>query len=48
MHRILVSDSSSFKRAAKEIGAVTGGSLDILIHNAAKMEAGSVFKGFDH
>ena len=22
--------------------------LDILIHNAAKMKAGSVFKGFDH
>ncbi|RPD54459.1 NAD-P-binding protein [Lentinus tigrinus ALCF2SS1-6] len=33
--------------AAKQVSELTGGKLDCLIHNAARTEADSVFKGFD-
>ncbi|RPD54465.1 NAD-P-binding protein [Lentinus tigrinus ALCF2SS1-7] len=43
-----VVDYPSLQKAAKEIGEVTGGKLDCLIHNAARMDAEYITKGFDH
>ncbi|KAI0688580.1 NAD(P)-binding protein [Cerioporus squamosus] len=34
-------------KAAKQVSEVTGGKLDYLIHNAARMEPGPVMRGFD-
>ncbi|KAI0820521.1 NAD-P-binding protein [Trametes gibbosa] len=42
-----VVDYKSLERAAKEIAAVTGGTLDYLIHNAARMDIGSILRGYD-
>ncbi|KAI0776591.1 NAD-P-binding protein [Trametes elegans] len=42
-----VADHRSLERAAKEIVAVTGGALDVLIHNAARMNSTHIFRGFD-
>ncbi|EIW57033.1 NAD-P-binding protein [Trametes versicolor FP-101664 SS1] len=41
-------DHASLERAAEEVAAVTGGKLDFLIHNAARMSGDTVFFGFDH
>ena len=35
------------QRAAREMSRITGGTLDCLLHNAARMERDSVMKGFD-
>lgn len=32
--------------AASQVSAISGGKLDYLIHNAAKLDASTVFKGF--
>ncbi|KAH9846549.1 NAD-P-binding protein [Lenzites betulinus] len=42
-----VVDYKSLERAAKEVAAVTGGKLDYLIHNAARMNVESIFLGFN-
>ncbi|TFK84095.1 NAD-P-binding protein [Polyporus arcularius HHB13444] len=42
-----VTDYSTLEKAAKRISDVTGGKLDCLIHNAARMEPVPVMKGFD-
>ncbi|KAI0674060.1 NAD-P-binding protein [Trametes maxima] len=43
-----VVDAKSLARAAQEIGAITGGSLDYLIQNAAKVGHAKIVYGFDH
>ena len=35
------------QRAAQEISNISGGKLDCLIHNAARMSADTLYKGFD-
>ncbi|KAI0674049.1 NAD-P-binding protein [Trametes maxima] len=40
-----VADHRSIARSAKEIGSITGGKLDYLIHNAAKTDMGTMFQG---
>ncbi|KAH9911359.1 NAD-P-binding protein [Epithele typhae] len=42
-----VASPSSMKAAADAVGALSGGKLDCLIHNAAKLDVPSVIKGFD-
>ncbi|KAI0674048.1 NAD-P-binding protein [Trametes maxima] len=42
-----VTDHKSLARAAQEISAINGGSLDYLIHNAARMENAKISYGFD-
>ncbi|PIL26449.1 hypothetical protein GSI_12207 [Ganoderma sinense ZZ0214-1] len=41
-----VADYGTLERAAKQVSDITGGGLDYLIHNAAKLDM-SVFNGFD-
>ncbi|KZT66781.1 NAD(P)-binding protein [Daedalea quercina L-15889] len=41
-----VIDQHTMDRAAAEAAKVTGGSLDVLIHNAARMEKENMIKGF--
>ncbi|KAI0646061.1 NAD-P-binding protein [Trametes meyenii] len=43
-----VADAKSLSRAAQEIDVITGGSLDYLIHNAAKVGHATIAYGFDH
>ncbi|KAI0696857.1 NAD-P-binding protein [Cerioporus squamosus] len=42
-----VADYASMEKAAKQVADVTGGKLDYLIHNAARMDAEGTQKGFD-
>ena len=35
------------QRAAQQVSALTGGTLDYLIHNAARMDPETLYKGFD-
>ncbi|KAI0656631.1 NAD-P-binding protein [Cubamyces menziesii] len=42
-----VVDFASLQRAAQEVGAITGGKLDYLIHNAARSERSLAYRGFD-
>ncbi|KAI0642222.1 hypothetical protein C8Q79DRAFT_1027974 [Trametes meyenii] len=42
-----VADYKSLERAAREVSSISGGKLDYLIHNAAKMEGGKILRGFD-
>ncbi|KAH9894847.1 NAD-P-binding protein [Cubamyces lactineus] len=41
-----VVDYESMERAAREIAGVSGGKLDFLIHNAAKLDSPQVYRGF--
>ncbi|KAJ8495268.1 hypothetical protein ONZ51_g1818 [Trametes cubensis] len=41
-----VVDHKSMERAAREIATISGGKLDFLIHNAAKLETPQVYRGF--
>ncbi|KAH9834484.1 NAD-P-binding protein [Rhodofomes roseus] len=41
-----VADHHALERAAAEAAQITGGSLDVLVHNAARMEAENMIKGF--
>ncbi|KAI0357008.1 NAD-P-binding protein [Trametes cingulata] len=44
-----IADHRSLSRAAEAVAAVTGGSLDVLIHNAARTGGGELFRrGFHH
>ncbi|KAI0694707.1 NAD-P-binding protein [Earliella scabrosa] len=42
-----VTDYASLQAAAKKISEVTGGKLDCLIHNAARMDISTIYKSFD-
>ncbi|KAI0819436.1 NAD-P-binding protein [Trametes gibbosa] len=42
-----VVDHRSMARAAEEIAALSGGALDVLVHNAARMNSAQIFRGFD-
>ncbi|CCL98832.1 uncharacterized protein FIBRA_00837 [Fibroporia radiculosa] len=42
-----VVDARAMKTAAAEIAKMSGGALDVLIHNAARMEYANLFKAFD-
>ncbi|KAI0646046.1 NAD-P-binding protein [Trametes meyenii] len=42
-----ITDHRSLARAAQEIAAINGGSLDYLIHNAARMVTATISYGFD-
>ncbi|OJT11341.1 Homoaconitase, mitochondrial [Trametes pubescens] len=42
-----VADHRSLARAAEEIAATSGGVLDVLIHNAARMNSAQIFRGFE-
>ncbi len=44
---LLMNFPSRSQKAAKRLSDVTGGKLDCLIHNAARMEPVPVMKGFD-
>ncbi|KAI0326871.1 NAD-P-binding protein [Cubamyces sp. BRFM 1775] len=39
-------DHKSMERAAREIASISGGKLDFLIHNAAKLDSPQVYRGF--
>ena len=41
-----LADSWFLQRAAKQVSQITGGKLDYLIHLAAKMDAGTLFRGY--
>ncbi|EIW57123.1 NAD-P-binding protein [Trametes versicolor FP-101664 SS1] len=41
-----VVDHASLERAAKEVAAISGGKLDVLIHNAGRMSGQAVWMGF--
>ncbi|KAM5539649.1 hypothetical protein V8D89_006758 [Ganoderma adspersum] len=43
-----VADYTTLEYAANKVSEITGGKLDYLIHNAGKLDAGTLFKGFDH
>ncbi|KAI0640960.1 NAD-P-binding protein [Trametes meyenii] len=42
-----VVDHRSLERAAVEIAKLSGGSLDVLIHNAARIDSSTILRGFD-
>ncbi|RPD72782.1 NAD-P-binding protein [Lentinus tigrinus ALCF2SS1-7] len=42
-----VTDYKSLEEAAKKVSEVTGGKLDVLIHNAARMDMSVFWKGYD-
>ncbi|KAH9851227.1 NAD-P-binding protein [Lenzites betulinus] len=42
-----VAEHRSMARAADEVAALSGGTLDVLIHNAARMNSAQIFRGFD-
>ncbi|KAI0373559.1 NAD-P-binding protein [Pilatotrama ljubarskyi] len=42
-----VVDARSISRAAEEIASISGGKLDYLIHNAARMDISLFFRGYD-
>ncbi|KAI0742365.1 NAD-P-binding protein [Daedaleopsis nitida] len=42
-----VTDYSTLERAAKQVSEITGGKLDCLIHNAARLSGMGTFRGFD-
>ncbi|KAI8975857.1 NAD-P-binding protein [Trametes punicea] len=42
-----VVDYSSMERAAKEVASITGGQLDCLIHNAARMDPAILYRGYE-
>ncbi|TBU28708.1 NAD(P)-binding protein [Dichomitus squalens] len=42
-----VTDYRTLELASKQVGEITGGKLDYLIHNAANLDMSTFFKGFD-
>ncbi|KAI0747067.1 NAD-P-binding protein [Daedaleopsis nitida] len=42
-----VADHTTLERAAKQVSEISGGKLDCLIHNAARMDVDSVFKDIE-
>ncbi|RPD58582.1 NAD-P-binding protein [Lentinus tigrinus ALCF2SS1-6] len=42
-----IADYASVERAAKQVAKVTGGTLDVLIHNAARTDPATIYLGFD-
>ncbi|KAI0742528.1 hypothetical protein C8Q80DRAFT_1328916 [Daedaleopsis nitida] len=45
--QLSITDYPSLERAAAQITKITGGTLDCLIHNAARMDSASIVWGFD-
>ncbi len=44
---LLITPCCHSQKAAERVSEVTGGKLDYLIHNAARVEAENLSKGFD-